>query len=220
MNTKSYVIVSLLQVHLCIFMQLAILDFMLVCIFRLHYEFERVFPSSFLWIFNQLWSFFDPHFLIFFRDLNRNFYFKQLIDFGAFSFLLSISFHIFLSSIFRFLFLHLFSSKSPLGHNISHLMIYLGSAILISFILHLELYLLFNLIKFINLLFLLYFMLILIMRGQYLSNSILDSILSILSSTCLSQNLFVFFVLMCSRIDHTSGLFCDPKLISHFNFFL
>ena len=30
----------------------------------------------------------------------------------------------------------------------------------------------------------------------------------------------VFFVLMCSRIDHTSRLFCDPKSTSHFNFFL
>ena len=120
---------------------------MLVCICRLHYEFERVFPSSFLWTFNQLWSCFDLHFLIFFRDLNRNFYLKQLIDFGAFSFLISISFHIFQTYIFHFLFPHFFSSKSPLGHNISCLMIYLGSVILISFILYQELYLLFDLIK-------------------------------------------------------------------------
>jgi hypothetical protein len=86
--------------------------------------------------------------------------------FGAFSFLISISFHIFQTSIFHFLFPHFFSSKSPLGHNISCLMIYLGSMILISFILHQEPYLLFDLIKFINLLFLLYLISISITRGQ------------------------------------------------------
>ena len=111
------------------------------------------------------------------------FYLKQLIDFGAFSFLLSISFHIFQNSIFHFLFFHFFSSKSSLGHNISCLMIYLGSVILISSILHRELYLLFDLIKFINFLFLLYLILISIMRGQYLSTSIFDLVLSILSLT-------------------------------------
>ena len=98
-------------------------------------------------------------------------------------FLLFVSFHIFPTSIFHFLFPHFFSSNSTLGHNISCLMIYLGSVILISFILHQELYILFDLIKSINFLFLLYLILILIMRGQYLSTSILDSVLSILSST-------------------------------------
>ena len=151
---------------------------------------------------------------------NEIFYLKQLIDFGTFSFLLSISFHIFQNSISHFLLPHFFSSfNSPLGHNISCLMIYLDYVILISFILHQELYLLFNLIKFINLLFLLYLILISIMTGQYLSTSILDSVLSNLSSNFLSQNLFVFFVLMFSQIDHTSRLFCDPKSIPHFNFF-
>ena len=82
------------------------------------------------------------------------FYLKQLIDFGA----------IFFSS-FYFLFPHLFSSTSRLVHNISCLMIYLGFVILISFILHQELYLLFDLIKFINLLFLLYLISISITRG-------------------------------------------------------
>ena len=86
--------------------------------------------------------------------------------FGAFSFLISFSFHIFQTSIFHFLFPHFFSFKSPLGHNLSCLMIYLGSMILISFILNQEPYLLFNLIKFINLLFLLYLILISITRGQ------------------------------------------------------
>ena len=38
--------------------------------------------------------------------------------------------------------------------------------------------------------------------------------------TFLSQNLFVFFVLMFFWIDHTFGLFSDPKSISRFNFFL
>ena len=97
------------------------------------------------------------------------FYLKQLIDFGAFSFLLFVSFYIFQTSIFHFLLPYLFSSNSPLGHNISCLMIYLGSMILISFILHQELYLLFNLTKFINFLFLLDLISILIMRGKYLS---------------------------------------------------
>ena len=122
-------------------------------------------PSFLLWTFNQLCSCFDLHFLIFCRDLNQNFYLKQLIDFGAFSFLISISFHIFQTSIFHFLFPHLFSSKSPLGHNISFLMIYLGSVILISFILYQELYLLFDLIKFNDFLFLLYLISISITRG-------------------------------------------------------
>ena len=56
--------------------------------------------------------------------------------------------------------------------------------------------------------------------GNTYQTSILDWISLILSSTFSSQNLFVFFVLMCSRINHTSGLFCDPELTSHFNFFL
>ena len=99
------------------------------------------------------------------------FYLKQLIDFGAFSFLrqilflLSISFHLFQTSIFHLLSPHFFSSSSTLGHNISCLMIYLGSVILISFILHQEPYLYFDLIKFIKLLFFLYLISILIMRG-------------------------------------------------------
>ena len=90
------------------------------------------------------------------------FYLKQLIDFGAFSFLrkilflLSVSFCLFQMSIFHFFLPHFFSCNSPLGHNISCLMINLGSMILISFILHQELYLSFDLIKCINLLFLLY----------------------------------------------------------------
>ena len=96
-------------------------------------------------------------------------------------FLFFLLFSKLLSSIFFFP--HFFSSNSPLGHNISWLMIYLSSVILISFILHQELYLLFDLIKFIDLLFLLSLILILITRGQYLSTSILDSILSILSLT-------------------------------------
>ena len=98
-------------------------------------------------------------------------------------FLPYVSFHIFQTSIFHLLLPHLFSSDSPLAHNILHLMIYLGSMILISFILHQDLYLLFDLIKFINLIFLLYLISILITRGQYLWTSILDSILSILSLT-------------------------------------
>ena len=133
MNMKSYVAVTLLQVHLYIFMQLALQDFMLVCIFGFHYEFERVFPSSFLWTFNQLWSCFDLHFFIFIHNLNQNFYLKQLIDFGVLYFLQKFSFHIFQTSIFHFLLPHFFSSNSPLGHNISCLMIYLDSVILISF---------------------------------------------------------------------------------------
>ena len=88
------------------------------------------------------------------------------ISYEKISFLLSVSFHIFQTSIFHFLFPHFFSSKSPLRHNISCLMIYLCSMILISFILHQEPYLLFDLIKFSNLLFLLYLISISITRGQ------------------------------------------------------
>ena len=75
------------------------------------------------------------------------FYLKQLIDFGAFSFLhqilflLSISFHLFQNSIFYSLSSHFFFFNSALGHNLSCLMIYLGSMILIYFILHQEHYL-------------------------------------------------------------------------------
>ena len=162
----------------------------------------------------------DLHFFIFFHDLNQNFYLKQLIDFGAFSFLISISFHIFQTYIFHFLFPHFFSSKSPLGHNISCLMIYLGSVILISFILYQELYLLFDLIKVIK------------FPVSPLSHFDFDHEGAViinfnpwfsfinLSSTFSSQDLFAFFVLMCSQVDHTSSLVCDPKSISHFNFFL
>ena len=84
------------------------------------------------------------------------------IFFSSFYFL-SISF-----KLLSFIFFspHFFSSKSPLGHHISCLMIYLGSMILISFILYQELYLLFDLIKVINFLFLLYLILISILRGQ------------------------------------------------------
>ena len=78
---------------------------MLVCIFKLDYVFERVSPSSFFWTFNQLWSCFDIYFFIFFRDLNQNFYLKQLIDFVAFYFLWKnfIFFFLFLSISSKFL---------------------------------------------------------------------------------------------------------------------
>ena len=135
MNKKSYVIVSLLQVHLCIFMQLALLDFMLTYIFRMHYEFERVFPHLSCGLLINY-----DHSLIFillsyFVILIKIFYLKHLIDFGEFFFLrqilflLSITFHLFQTSIFHSLSPHFFSSNSTLGHNISCLMIYLGSLI-------------------------------------------------------------------------------------------
>ena len=136
---------------------------MLVCIFRLHYEFERVFPSSFFGILINY-----GHILIFI---------------SLSSFTISIEISIFNSWLIlgHYLFFFLFFSISSKllssicfyptsGHNISCLMVYLSFVILISFILHQKLYLLFNLIKFINLLFLLYLISIMIMRGQYLSN--------------------------------------------------
>ena len=91
---------------------------------------------------------------------------EHSISYEQISFLLSVSFHIFQTSIFHFLFSHFLSSNSPLGHYISCLMIYLGSVSLISFILYQELYLLFDLIKFNDLLFFLYLISISITRGQ------------------------------------------------------
>ena len=157
MNTKSYVTVSLLQVHLCIFMQFALLDFMVICIFRLHHEFEGVFVHLSCGILINC-----GHVLIFislssFMISIKIFYLKQLIGFGAFSFLrkilflfFSFSFHFFQTSIFHSLSPHFFSSNSTLGHYISCLIIYLSFAIFISFILHQEPYLQFNLIHFIT----------------------------------------------------------------------
>ena len=139
---------------------------MLVCICRLHYEFERVFPSSFLWTFNQLWSYLIFISLSSFVISIEIYILNSWLILGHFLFLflfLSISSKL-LSSIFFSP--HFFSSKSPLGHNISFLMIYLGSMILISFILYQECYLLFDLIKVINFLFLLYLISISIPRGQ------------------------------------------------------
>ena len=146
---------------------------MLICICRLHYEFERVFPSSLLWTFKStvvaFWSSF-PYLLSWpqskFSILNSWLILEHSISYEKISFLPSVSFHIFQTSIFHFLLLYFFSSKSPLGHNISCLMIYLGAMFLISFILHQEPYLLFDLIKFNDLLFLLYLISISITRGQ------------------------------------------------------
>ena len=127
------------------------LHFHVACIVRLHvnlhYEFERVFlPISCGFLINC------GHVLIFiclssFEISIKIFYLKQLIDFEAFSFLrqilflLSISFHLFQISIFHSLSPHFFYSTSTLGHNLSCLMNYLGSVILIFFILHQEHYL-------------------------------------------------------------------------------
>ena len=99
-----------------------------------------------------------------------------MIEFWAFSFLrkilflLSISFHLYQISIFYLLSPYFFSSNSTSGCNISCLMIYLCSEILISFILHQEPYLLFYLINLINLLFLLYLISISIPMGQCVWN--------------------------------------------------